>query len=58
VINFLKEVRLEISKVIWPKKKEVVKLTVTVLLISLIVAAYLGLLDFGFTKMIEGLIAG
>jgi len=50
IVNYLSDVRLEISKVTWPKKEEVVKLTLIVFIISAIVAAYVGGLDFLFTK--------
>ncbi|OGM19871.1 preprotein translocase subunit SecE [Candidatus Woesebacteria bacterium RIFCSPLOWO2_01_FULL_37_19] len=53
IVNYFNEVRSELTKVVWPKREEVVKLTLTVFLISGIVAAYLGLLDFSFTKLLE-----
>lgn len=52
VINYLKEVRLELSKVTWPKKEETIKLTLTVIVFSAIVAGYVGLLDFAFTSLL------
>lgn len=52
-INYLSEVRMELSKVTWPKKEEVIKLTLIVFSISAIVAAYVGGLDFLFTKSLE-----
>ncbi|OGM25832.1 preprotein translocase subunit SecE [Candidatus Woesebacteria bacterium RIFCSPLOWO2_01_FULL_39_61] len=54
---FLKEVRSELSKVVWPKRSEVIKLTLIVFAISLIVAAYVGALDFSFVKLLELLIS-
>ena len=56
VTNYIQEVRLELTKVIWPKREEVIKLTLIVFLISIIVAAYVGGLDFTFTKLLELLI--
>ena len=56
-IKFLREVRLELSKVVWPKKQEVIKLTLTVIIISVIVGLYVGALDFGFTKLLEIIIS-
>jgi len=53
VINYLKEVKLELSKVTWPKKDQVIKLTLIVFVISGIVAIYVGGLDFVFTKLLE-----
>lgn len=53
VMNFLKEVRLEMSKVVWPKREEVIKLTLIVFIISGIIAFYTGALDYSFTKLLE-----
>lgn len=52
-LDFFKEVRTELSKVVWPKREEVVKLTAVVLGVSIIVAVYLGGLDYVFTKGME-----
>lgn len=56
VTNYLSEVREELSKVIWPKRAEVVRLTLIVLVISAIVGAYMGGLDWAFTKALESLL--
>jgi preprotein translocase subunit SecE len=56
-IQFLKDVRFELSKVTWPKREDVIKLTLIVFLISAIVGAYVGGLDFAFTKLLELVIA-
>ena len=53
LVTYLKEVQLEISKVVWPKREEIVKLTLIVLLISGIVGFYVGGLDYAFTKLLE-----
>lgn len=50
---FLREVREELVKVVWPTRDEVIRLTLTVLLISLIVGVLLGGLDFLLTKLLE-----
>lgn len=51
--NFLREVRDELSKVVWPTRDEVIRLTGVVLLISLGVGLYLGAADFVLTKLVE-----
>jgi len=56
-INYLKEVRLELFKVTWPKKNEVIKLTIVVFIISIVVALYLSGLDLVFTKLLESFIS-
>ena len=53
VVSYVQEVRAELAKVVWPKRDQVVKLPLIVLLISAIVGAYLGVLDFAFTKLLE-----
>jgi preprotein translocase subunit SecE len=50
VLTFFNEVKLEVSKVTWPKRKSVVKLTLIVFLVSGILGAYVGGIDFLFTK--------
>lgn len=57
IVSYLKEVKIELSQVTWPKREDVIKLTLTVLLISTIVGLYVGGLDFGLTKILEGLIS-
>ncbi|OGM59813.1 preprotein translocase subunit SecE [Candidatus Woesebacteria bacterium RIFCSPLOWO2_01_FULL_39_10] len=57
LIDYLKDVRLELSKVVWPKRAEVIRLTLTVFAISGIIGAYVGVLDFALTKLLEFLIS-
>lgn len=52
-IKFIKEVKAELKQVSWPTKDEVTKLTGVVIVISLIVGLYIGILDFILTKLIE-----
>lgn len=51
-VIFLKEVREELKKVVWPTRDEVVRLTGVVIIISLIVGLYLGGIDFILTKLL------
>ncbi len=57
MFKYLNEVRIELRKVVWPKKGEVAKLTLIVIGITLVVSAYLGGLDLLFTKLLEFLVA-
>lgn len=52
-VQFFREVRTELAKVIWPKRAEVVRLTAVVIGVSIVVAIYLGGLDYIFAKGIE-----
>jgi preprotein translocase subunit SecE len=55
-VVFLKEVRDELRKVVWPTRDEIIRLTGVVVLISVIVGLFLGGTDFILTKLIGLLI--
>lgn len=57
VIEYIKGVRQELTKVTWPKKDEVVRLTLLVFATSGLVAFYVGVLDFSFTKLLGLIVA-
>ena len=57
VLGYFSEVRAELSKVTWPKRQQVVRLTLVVFAISVIVAFYVGGLDYVFTKLLELIVA-
>ncbi len=57
LVNYLSEVKVELSKVVWPKREEVIKLTLIVVSISFAVGAFVGILDFAFTKLLEFTVA-
>jgi preprotein translocase subunit SecE len=51
--SFIQESRQELAKVNWPSRQDTVRLTLVVILLSLLVAAFLGALDFVFTYLLE-----
>ncbi len=55
-INYIKEVRSEMSHVTWPTPRQAVMYTAMVLVISLVVAIYLGALDFAFEKILTRIV--
>jgi len=55
-IEFFKEVKIELKKVSWPSKQEVIKMTFIVLGVSAVVSLFISSLDFLFTKLMEMLI--
>lgn len=50
-IQFIKEVAHELKKVTWPTRAETIKLTGMVLVISLMVAFFIGGLDAGLVQL-------
>lgn len=53
LIAFLQESKQELHRVNWPTRQELTRMTGVVILMSLIVAAFLGVLDIVFTKLLE-----
>ncbi len=50
--NFLKEVRVELKKVIFPTRDEVIGSTRVVIIVVLIIAIFLGLIDLWLSKLV------
>lgn len=55
-VVFLKEVKAELFKVIWPTRNDVVKLTIIVIAVSVAIGLYIGGLDLIFTKITDILV--
>jgi len=54
--QFLKDARMELKKVKWPTRKELLATTAVVIVLSLLVAFFLGLVDFGLIKIIKKIV--
>jgi preprotein translocase subunit SecE len=52
IAEFFEEVKLELKKVVFPTKKEVIGSTWVVIITVLISALFLGLVDIGLGKLI------
>lgn len=55
-VQFLKEARTELKKVKWPTKKELLASTAVVIVLTLVIAFFLGLVDFGLIKIIKAIV--
>ena len=53
VKQFLREFRIEMKKVTWPSRKEIVASTGVVLVVVLLISFYLGLADLLLSKMLK-----
>ena len=56
VIIFLMEAREELKKVVWPTRREIVKMTTIVIGVTVVVGFYLGGLDTLFSRGVQLLI--
>ena len=51
--QFLIESKIELKKVTWPTSKQALASTSVVIIVVIIVSLFLGLVDFGLTKIIK-----
>jgi preprotein translocase subunit SecE len=56
ISTYLKESMEEMKKVTWPTKKETYHYTLMIIIISLGVALFLGLLDTGFNAALQSFV--
>ncbi|MGA0300036.1 MAG: preprotein translocase subunit SecE [Paracoccaceae bacterium] len=54
--RFIQQVRSEVSKVVWPTRREVLLTTVMVFIMSAIAALFFGLVDLGIRSGLQALL--
>lgn len=57
ITEYLKETKIELKHVIWPSRRQTFYSTLIVIVLSIVVAYYLGVFDVLFTKGLEKLIS-
>ena len=50
---FLRQAKVELKKVKWPTRKELIASTLVVIVLTILVSIYLGLIDLGLIKIIK-----
>ena len=53
LLQFFEESKVEIKKVVWPTRKETVTTCIAVLVVSVVIALYLGVVDLALSKIVE-----
>lgn len=53
IVDFLYEVKVELSKVVWPTPKTTFRLTVIVIIVTITVGFFVGGADYLLTKVLE-----
>jgi preprotein translocase subunit SecE len=51
IIRYLKEVRAEVRKIVWPSQRTASNLTLIVLAVTVFMSILLGLVDWVFTQL-------
>jgi preprotein translocase subunit SecE len=49
--KFLKEVRFELTKVTWTTREELIYSTIVVIVVSIILAIFIGVVDLGLSNL-------
>lgn len=55
-VSFLREVRTELNKVVWPTRQQAIQMTIVVIVVSILVGVYVGGLDLVFTSAMNTII--
>ncbi len=56
--RFISDTIAELKKVVWLTRREAAYLTALVLIVSIVVGLILGIIDFGFTKLVNNVFMG
>jgi preprotein translocase subunit SecE len=56
VMQFLREVKVELRKVTWPSRKQTIGSTMVVIVLVMIVSLFLGVVDIGLSKLAQVLL--
>ncbi len=58
ITKFLKEVNAELRKVTWPTKDELIGSTIVVIVVSLILAVFIGVVDRVLASLVRAIFGG
>ena len=58
LFSYIGEIIGELKKVVWLTRREVAYLTVLVIIVTVCAGIFLGVLDYGFSKLVEVIVPG
>jgi len=58
LITYLKHVREEFSHIVWPTRQKAIAHTLIVIIIAAAIAAWVGVLDYGFGAVVSYIVGG
>ena len=56
ITQYLRDTRSELKKVVWPTREEAINLTIVVLLVTILMTAILGGIDWIFSQILNFLL--
>jgi len=57
ITEYLKETKTELKHVIWPNKRQTIYYTIIVIVLSILIAYFLGIFDFAFLQGLQKIIS-
>jgi preprotein translocase subunit SecE len=57
VVQFFREVKVELRKISWPTRNETIASTSIVIIIVLIIGLFLGFVDIGLSRIIKSILS-
>ncbi len=57
ITDYLKDTKTELTHVIWPKRSQTLYYTLVVIVLSVVIAYFLGIFDFIFSRGLEKVIS-
>ena len=55
--EYIKETKTELKHVVWPSRQQTIFYTIIVVVLSVLIAYFLGVFDFIFLQALKGIIA-
>lgn len=55
--DFLASVKVELEKVVWPTPEQTIRLTIIVIIVTIVVGFFVGGIDFILTKVLESVLS-
>lgn len=52
-LDFLREVKVELDKVVWPSRAQTLQLTVVVIVVTVIVGFFIGAIDYVLAQILQ-----
>ena len=56
ITNFLGEVKMELTKVSWPTRQELIAATWVIIVVTALLAIYIGIIDLALSKFLNMMI--
>jgi len=54
--NYFNEVRAEMAKVTWPTRSQTIRMTILVIIVSVVMGIFIGGLDFVFSRTLTAIL--